>query len=128
MVAVGLERAHAQVLGEGEGLAVMGCGLVDVWGLATHGNIAEETVGMRLIAASCVGTREFEKACGEGTSFIHTADEQTRLAQLGEHQRMQEHAPAGGQALPHLVQERQSLRSAPGQGIRRTQEGAVWGN
>jgi hypothetical protein len=33
---------------------------------------------------------------------------------------MQERAPAGGQALQHLIQERQGLRRASGQGIRRT--------
>jgi hypothetical protein len=40
---------------------------------------------------------------------------------------MAEHAPAGGKTLQHLVQERQGLRSAPGQGIRRTQEGGHLG-
>ena len=40
---------------------------------------------------------------------------------------MEEHAAPGGHALQHLVQEREGLRSAPGQGIRRTQEGGSQG-
>ncbi len=110
-----------------EGLAVVGGSLVDVRGLATPGDLAEEPVGMRLVAMPGVGVGEIEETCGEGACLVHAADEQTRLAQLGEHQRMEEHAPAGGQALQHLVQERQGLRRAPGQGIRRTQEGGRHG-
>ena len=83
---------------------------------------------MRLVAMPGVGVGELEETFGEGACLVHAADEQTRLAQLGEHQRMEEHAPAGGQALQHLVQERQGLRRAPGQGIRRTQEGGRQGN
>jgi hypothetical protein len=38
-VTVRLERAHAQCLRQGEGLAVMGGGLVDVRGFATPGDV-----------------------------------------------------------------------------------------
>src|SRR5882762_2757504 len=41
-VAVGQERTHPQFVSEGEGLAVVGESLVDVWGLATEGYVAEE--------------------------------------------------------------------------------------
>ena len=41
-VAVGLERAHAQLLGQGEGLAVVGFGQLGLWGLALHRNVAKE--------------------------------------------------------------------------------------
>ena len=60
---------------------------------------------MRLVARPGVGVGEIEEPCGEGTCLIHAADEQTRLAQLGEHQRMHVRAPAGGKALQHRVQE-----------------------
>ena len=54
-VAVGLERAHAQFLGQGEGLAVVGLGWLDVWGLALRGNLAEEPQGLRLVASFLCG-------------------------------------------------------------------------
>ena len=42
-VTMRLQRAHANLLGQGESLAVLGGGLVDVWGLATHGDLAKES-------------------------------------------------------------------------------------
>src|SRR5262249_15954007 len=113
---------HAQFLSQGEGLVVMGCGLVDVWGLATYGNVAEETVGMRLIAASDVGARELADASGQRARLVHTADEAEGLAQLGGGgRRIRETRPASN-ALSHLVEERESLRATPGQDIRRPQD------
>jgi hypothetical protein len=41
-VAVGLERAHAKLLGQGEGLAVVSGGLVDVRGLALCGDLSKD--------------------------------------------------------------------------------------
>ena len=52
---VGLERAHAQLLGQGQGLAVVGDGLGDVRGLAMPGDLTEEPAGMRLVAMPGVG-------------------------------------------------------------------------
>src|SRR5256885_8529622 len=49
-VAVGLEQAHAEFLGEGEGLAVVGGCLVDVRGSAMHGDRTEEAQSIRLVA------------------------------------------------------------------------------
>ena len=89
-VAMRLQRAHAEFLGQGEGLAVVGGGLVDVRGLAMHGDLAEEPAGMRLVAAARVGTGEFEEASGQRTRLVHAADEEQGLAQLGEHERMED--------------------------------------
>src|SRR5262245_15423691 len=72
-VAMGLEWAHAELLGQGEGLAVMGFGRLDLWGIAMRGNLAEEPAGLCLIAASCVGTRKFEEAPGQRTRLVHAA-------------------------------------------------------
>jgi hypothetical protein len=41
-MAVGLERAHAQFLGQSEGLAVEGFDQFGLWGLALRRNVAEE--------------------------------------------------------------------------------------
>ena len=98
-VAMRLQRAHAQFLGEGEGLTVVGGGLVEVWGLATHGALAEESQRMHLVAASCVGAGELKETFGERTRLVHAADEEQGLAQLGEHERMEEQEAPGGHAL-----------------------------
>ena len=119
-VAMRLERAHAELFCQRQGLAVGGFGLVDVQGLAVPGNIAEETAGMRLVTASWVGAGEFEEALGKCARLVHAADEEQGLAQLGEHKLMGEHTVPGGNALQHLVQEREGLRSMPGESIRRT--------
>ena len=41
-VTVGLERAHAERLGQGEGLAVVGFSGLDLWGIVTRMELAEE--------------------------------------------------------------------------------------
>ena len=45
---------------------------------------------MRLVAASCVGAGEIEEASGKRTCLVHAADEEQGLAQLGEHEGMEE--------------------------------------
>jgi hypothetical protein len=49
-VAVGLERTHALCLGQGEGLAVVGCGLLGFWWGMASSDLAEEAEGIRLVA------------------------------------------------------------------------------
>ena len=51
---MGLERAHAQLLGQGEGLLVVGFGLRALWELAPRHNGAQEAQGRRLVAAFLV--------------------------------------------------------------------------
>src|SRR5262245_30523488 len=63
-VAVGRKRAHAECLGEGEGLAVVGFGLVDVWWLAPPGDLAQEPAGLRLIATLLVDNGVIEGTTG----------------------------------------------------------------
>ena len=56
-VTMGLQRAHAEFVGQGKGLLVMSCRLLDVQGIATPGDLAEETEGVRLVATSYMGAR-----------------------------------------------------------------------
>ena len=81
MVAVGLERAHAELFGQGEGLAVMGGGCVDVRGRAMRGGLAEEAEGIRLVAAFLVLTGERQRPLGEGVRLLQVASQQLRLPQ-----------------------------------------------
>jgi hypothetical protein len=63
-VAVGLKWAHAEFLGQSQGLVVVASSLINVRGVATHSNLAQETVGIRLVAASCVGAGDLEELSG----------------------------------------------------------------
>ena len=60
-MAVGLERAHAEFLGQGEGLLVVGFGRLDLRGLALRRNVAEEAQGIRLVAPFLVLTGERQR-------------------------------------------------------------------
>ena len=80
-VAVGLERAHAQFLGQGEGLAVVGFGLLALRGLAPRRNVAEEAQGIRLVAPFLVRTGERQRPLGEGLRLLQAAGQQLRLPQ-----------------------------------------------
>ena len=80
-VAVGLERAHAEFLGQGEGLAVVGFGLLDLRRLAPRRNVAEEAQGIRLVATFLVLTGERQRPLGEGVRLLQVASQQLRLPQ-----------------------------------------------
>src|SRR4029450_1224528 len=75
-MAVGLERAHPQFLGQSEGLAVMGCGLGDVRGRAMRGDVAEQAQGLGLVAAFLVFTCKCQRALGKGVRLLQAAGPQ----------------------------------------------------
>ena len=72
-MAVGLERTHAEFLGQGKGLAVMGGGLVDVRGSAMCGDLTEEPQGIRLVAAFLMRTGKGQRLLGEGMRLLQVA-------------------------------------------------------
>ena len=78
-MAVRLERAHAQFLGQGEGLLVGGVGLFNLWRLVTRRNVAEEAQGIRLVAAFLMFAGERQRPLGER----HASS-----TRLGSHQRL----------------------------------------
>ena len=91
----------------------MGGGLVDVWGLTTHGNVAEETVRMRLVAASGVGAGEFER---RSASVLASSTRPTRsrasLSSVST-SAVEEHGVPGGNALQHLVRSGRASAARP---------------
>lgn len=54
-VTVGLERTHAEILGQGKGLAVVGFSRLDIRGVAMNGDAAEQSPGIRLVALLLLG-------------------------------------------------------------------------
>jgi hypothetical protein len=65
-VAVGLERAHAQCIGQGDGLALGGFGLFDRWRVTLRRDLAEEVQGIRLVTPFLVGTGMRQRIGGQG--------------------------------------------------------------
>jgi hypothetical protein len=65
-VAVGLERAHAEVVGQGEGLAVIVFGLLARQRLAPRRNRAEEAQSICLVAPFLVRTGMRQRTLGQG--------------------------------------------------------------
>jgi hypothetical protein len=72
---VGHERAHAEFLGEGEGLSVMGGGLIDVRGSTPCRNLAEEAQGIRLVAAFLVLAGMRQCTLGQSVRLIQAASQ-----------------------------------------------------
>jgi hypothetical protein len=99
VVAVGLERAHAQLIGQGQGLPVVGFGLFGVRQLAMHRDVAEEPQGVGFVAPFFMGPGELKGALRLGASFVQPAGEQIRLAQPDHPKRMVEHVTHGDAML-----------------------------
>src|SRR5262245_41728945 len=72
-VAVSLQWAHAKLLGQGEGMAIVGGGLFDLRRLALGGNVTKETQGPCLVAPFLVSPGEPECLLGKGQRLPQTA-------------------------------------------------------
>ena len=66
VVTVRLQRAHAEFLGQGKGVPIVGLGLLDLRRLAPCGDVAEQAQGIRLVATFLVLTGERQRMLGEG--------------------------------------------------------------
>src|SRR5262249_40875178 len=72
-VAVGHGRAHAEFLGQGEGLLVVGFHLRVLWWLTPCCNVAEEAQGICLVAPFLVRTCMRQRTHGEGVCLPQAA-------------------------------------------------------
>src|SRR5262245_49296803 len=80
-VAVGLERAHTEFVGQGEGLPVVVCSCLGMRGIAMCSDRAEEVQRIRFVAPLLVLTGERQRALGEGVRLLQTPGQHLRLAQ-----------------------------------------------
>src|SRR2546428_130320 len=64
-VAVGDERAHAELVGEGHGLPVGGFGLLGIRGIAMRGDLAQSPESPRLVRPTLVVTGKIEGLTGK---------------------------------------------------------------
>ena len=65
VVAVGLQRAHAKLRGQGQGLLVVGFGMRDIRGMALGGDLTEEPQRIGLVSAFLLRTGALEGPLGE---------------------------------------------------------------
>src|SRR5262249_59530014 len=82
-MAVGLERTHALCLGQGEGLAVMGFGLLGFWWGMASSDLAEEAEGIRLVATLLALAGEGESLYGMGMRRLQAASQQSGFPHTG---------------------------------------------
>ena len=67
-MAVGLERAHAEFLGQGQGVLVVGFGLGNIRGVALCGDLAEEPQRIGLVSAFLLRTGALTGTLRQGKS------------------------------------------------------------
>ena len=77
-MAVGLEWAHAECLGQGQGMPVGGCGWLDIRRVAMRRNLAEEPQGVGFVAPFLVRPSECESALRLGARLVQPAGEKQK--------------------------------------------------
>ena len=115
------QRAHAELLGQGEGLSVVGFSFFDMRRIALRRNVAEEAQGIRLVAAFLVLTGMRQRALGEGVRLLQAASQQLRLPQGETTERLKVYSFRCSGLFHRLREQRHGVGDAPGQGICRTQ-------
>jgi hypothetical protein len=78
-VAVGGERAHAELVGPGEGLAVMSLRRLQIGRVGVGGDLAEEAQDPGLVATLLLLVREVEGAPGDRERVVPAAGQEMRL-------------------------------------------------
>src|SRR5262249_54590570 len=79
-VTVGHERAHAQLLGEGQGLLVVGFGLCGIWGIAVGLDDAKLVQRLRLAPTFLLLPGQVERLAGMLPGLLAVPRQPTDLA------------------------------------------------
>ena len=80
-MAVGLERAHAEFVRQGEGMAVVGFGSLMLGRLVPRRDLTEEAQGIGFVASFLVPVGKRQRMLGEGVRLLRVAGQQLRLPQ-----------------------------------------------
>ena len=112
-MAVRLEWAHAQCLGEGERLAIVNFGWLDVRRFSSCATLTQESQGTRLIAAFLVRLGEGEGALAQLLRLLQTTRQQLRLTQLDAPWRDIGSFPLRDDLLHALLPQGRALGEAP---------------
>src|SRR5262249_12609267 len=96
-VAVGQERAHAQICGERYGLLVGGCGGLDLQGSALRGDLAIQPQGVCLIGMFLGITGTCQGTLGELVCLLQAAGEERRFTEMDGPERIRARKSGGSQ-------------------------------
>jgi hypothetical protein len=118
---VSLERAHAEFLGQGEGLAVVVFSRLDLRGITPRRDLAEEAQGIRLVTPFLSLTGIRQHTLGQGVRLLQLAGQQLRLPQGETAERLMDDRSRGRDLLQRLREQRHGVGAAPGQGVCRAQ-------
>src|SRR5262247_1065897 len=116
---MGLERAHAEFLSQGEGLVVAGYGGLALWVIAPGRNVAQEAQGICLMAASLILTGEHQGTLSTGVRLLQVALQHMRLAQRETTERFDVRSSLRPALLPCPRQEWYGIGETSVQGVRR---------
>src|SRR5262245_14887909 len=120
-VAMRLQRAHANLLSQGEGLAVVGFGQRALRRRAPQRDLTEEAQGIRLIAPFLLRTGERQRTFGEGLRLLQTASHQLRFPQGETTERLKTRSCCGNGLFQYLREQWHGVGDAPRQRVRRPQ-------
>ena len=76
---MGQERAHAEFIGQGESLLIVGLGLRDIRRLTPRRNVTQKAQGIRLVTTFLVSTGERHRTFGEVVCRLQAAGQHMRL-------------------------------------------------
>jgi hypothetical protein len=113
VVAVGLERAHPQLFGQDEGLAVMGFGRLGIWRLTLCHELTQEPPSPGFVAPFFAGPDEVEGLHGQAFGLLHATGQQEGLALPDDSRREGTPAAHRGVLLHDLLKQRQGLGQPP---------------
>jgi hypothetical protein len=99
-MAVGLERAHAELIGAG--LAVVLFGRFDLQGIALCGDVAEESEGPGLMCLPYVQVGQIDGSASHVGCVLPSPGQETGLAQPGDAER-EAAAPDRGRLVHRLL-------------------------
>ena len=112
-VAVGQERAHAEFLGQGEGLLVVGFGLRDIGGIGMGMDDAKLVQRLRLVARVLVLPGQVERLARVLPGLLAASRQTTDLAEPCDPAGMTSQRARADIFADRLLQQRAPLREAP---------------
>src|SRR5262245_48351647 len=95
-VAVGDKGAHAEFASERQRVLVPRLGLAVVWGIGARGDLGDEPEGPCFVSPLLVLARKRQRATSMRQRLLHSAREQTRLAEVSQPQRVARHDAGPG--------------------------------
>ena len=106
LVAVRLERAHAQLFGQGERLTIVANGRLALWGRLARRALTQELQGPGLVAALLILAGEIIRLLCTLAFLFRATGQQIRLAERGDHTYQRPRCTPGGGLLRCLFRQR----------------------